>query len=129
MEARKAKTAPQSNLLQQKAQRRPVLSSPEPAAPVEKAKRAVKLIKKAKPAPEEAPAKEETKESAEIIKETIKKEPEIAPIKEKTEKITKTSKGEKVWNFFSLNTFAMPLKLRIYQKQQRNITFRPRPFR
>lgn len=87
MEARKAKTAPQSNLLQQKAQRRPVLSSPEPAAPVEKAKRAVKLIKKAKPAPEEAPTKEETKESAEIIKETIKKEPEIAPIKEKTEKI------------------------------------------
>jgi translation initiation factor IF-2 len=71
IEARKAPV--QNSISEQRTQRRPVFGAEAPKAPVETAKRAVKLIKKAKPV-EEQPAPEPI-----IVKEEVKA-PEVKKI-------------------------------------------------
>lgn len=82
------KSTAQTSISEQRTQRRPVFSNEAPKAPVETAKRAVKLIKKAKPAPEpvveEAPKEPEKPATVELPKVPYvnKPEPKIEPKKE-----------------------------------------------
>lgn len=64
------KSAVHTSISEQRTQRRPVFSNEAPKAPVETAKRAVKLIKKAKPEPvvEEVPKEPEVKPAQELPK-------------------------------------------------------------
>ena len=84
----------QPSISEQRTQRRPVFSSEAPKAPVETAKRAVKLIKKAKPAPvveEETPKEPEKPAKIEIpeVPYVKKSEPEIKKTPESTVAIQK----------------------------------------
>lgn len=70
------KKAPaQASISEQRTQRRPVFSNEAPKAPIETAKRAVKLIKKAKPI-EEAPKEPEKPVESELPKVPYVKKPE-----------------------------------------------------